>query len=124
MMDWKLQALLALAGGILVLIVGAGYKSYKFNDLPSPAEGGITFVVGTVFTALLAFMGGFDSWSSDLQGLLNSVESTATSEKEPISEIAGIVNSVGDSMLSMKSWFGEESNTSSHEDMMVGTMPF
>jgi hypothetical protein len=102
MMDWKLQALLALAGGVLVLIVGAGYKSYKFNDLPSPAEGGITFVVGTIFTALLAFMGGFDSWSSDLQGLLSSLEST-TSEKEPVSEMAGIVNSVGDSMLSMKS---------------------
>jgi len=123
MMDWKLQALLALAGGVLVLIVGAGYKSYKFNDLPSPAEGGITFVVGTVFTALLAFMGGFDSWSSDLQGLLGSLEST-TNEKEPVSEIAGIVNSVGDSMLSMKSWFGEESNTTTNEDMMVGTMPF
>ena len=123
MMDWKLQALLALAGGVLVLIVGAGYKSYKFNDLPSPAEGGITFVVGTVFTALLAFMGGFDSWSSDLQGLLGSLESTTT-EKEPVSEIAGIVNSVGDSMLSMKSWFGEESNTTTNEDMMVGTMPF
>ena len=124
MMDWKLQALLALAGGILVLIVGAGYKSYKFNDLPSPAEGGITFVVGTIFTALLAFMGGFDSWSSDLQELLNSVESTATSEKEPISEIAGIVNSVGDSMLSMKSWFGDDSSATTNEDMMVGTMPF
>ena len=123
MMDWKLQALLALAGGVLVLIVGAGYKSYKFNDLPSPAEGGITFVVGTIFTALLAFMGGFDSWSSDLQGLLSSLEST-TSEKEPVSEMAGIVNSVGDSMLSMKSWFGEESNATTTEDMMVGTMPF
>jgi hypothetical protein len=124
MMDWKLQALLALAGGVLVLIVGAGYKSYKFNDLPSPTEGGITFVVGTVFTALLAFMGGFDSWSSDLQGLLTSLESTTVSEKEPVSEMAGIVNSVGDSMLSMKSWFGEESNATTSEDMMVGTMPF
>ena len=127
MMDWKLQALLALAGGVLVLIVGAGYKSYKFNDLPSPTEGGITFVVGTVFTALLAFMGGFDSWSSDLQGLLASLESSGTAtvnEKEPVSEIAGIVNSVGDSMLSMKSWFGEESSTTANEDMMVGTMPF
>lgn len=124
MMDWKLQALLALAGGVLVLIVGAGYKSYKFNDLPSPTEGGITFVVGTVFTALLAFMGGFDSWSSDLQGLLTSLESTTATEKEPVSEIAGIVNSVGDSMLSMKSWFGEESSTTANEDMMVGTMPF
>jgi len=125
MMDWKLQALLALAGGVLVLIVGAGYKSYKFNDLPSPAEGGITFVVGTVFTALLAFMGGFDSWSSDLQGLLSSLESTATvSEKEPVSEMAGIVNSVGDSMLSMKSWFGDDSSATTSEDMMVGTMPF
>lgn len=124
MMDWKLQALLALAGGVLVLIVGAGYKSYKFNDLPSPTEGGITFIVGTVFTALLAFMGGFDSWSSDLQGLLTSLESTTATEKEPVSEIAGIVNSVGDSMLSMKSWFGEESSTTANEDMMVGTMPF
>jgi hypothetical protein len=124
MMDWKLQALLALAGGVLVLIVGAGYKSYKFNDLPSPTEGGITFIVGTVFTALLAFMGGFDSWSSDLQGLLASLESTTATEKEPVSEIAGIVNSVGDSMLSMKSWFGEESSATANEDMMVGTMPF
>lgn len=119
MIDWKLQGLLALAGGVLVLIVGAGYKSYKFNDLPSPAEGGITFVVGAVFTALLAFMGGFDSWSSDLQGLLGALES---SDKD-VPEIAGIVNSVGDSMLSMKSWFGEETATN-NEDMMVGTMPF
>lgn len=122
MMDWKVQALLALAGGVLVLIVGAGYKSYRFSDLPSPAEGGITFAVGTVFTALLAFMGGFDSWSSDLQGLLGSVE--GGSAKETASpEIAGIVSSVSDSMNSMKSWFSEESTAEQTEEMMVGTMP-
>ena len=119
MIDWKLQGLLALAGGVLVLIVGAGYKSYKFNDLPSPVEGGITFVVGAVFTALLAFMGGFDSWSSDLQGLLGALDVT---DKE-VPEITGIVNSVGDSVLSMKSWFSDETSTT-NEDMMVGTMPF
>ena len=118
MMDWKLQALMALAGGILVLIVGAGYKSYKFNDLPSPTEGGLTFIVGSIFTGLLAFMGGFDAWSSDLQGLLGPVTEVAK-EKEP--EIAGIVNSVSDSMKSMKSWFTEEA--SAIDDMMVGTMP-
>jgi len=122
MMDWKVQALLALAGGVLVLIVGAGYKSYRFSDLPSPAEGGITFAVGTVFTGLLAFMGGFDSWSSDLQGLLGSVE--GGSAKETASpEIAGIVSSVSDSMNSMKSWFSEESTAEQTEEMMVGTMP-
>ena len=108
MMDWRVQALLALAGGVLVLIVGAGYKSYRFSDLPSPAEGGITFAVGTVFTGLLAFMGGFDSWSSDLQGLLGSVEGAAPKETAT-PEIAGIVSSVSDSMKSMKSWFSEES---------------
>ena len=118
MMDWKLQALMALAGGVLVLIVGAGYKSYKFNDLPSPTEGGLTFVVGSLFTGLLAFMGGFDAWSSDLQGLLGSVATEGAKEKEP--EIAGIVNSVTDSMKSMKSWFTEEATA---DDMMVGTMP-
>jgi len=118
MMDWKLQALMALAGGILVLIVGAGYKSYKFNDLPSPTEGGLTFIVGSLFTGLLAFMGGFDAWSSDLQGLMGSVATEGAKEKEP--EIAGIVNSVTDSMKSMKSWFAEEATT---DDMMVGTMP-
>jgi len=122
MMDWKLQALLALAGGILVLIVGAGYKSYRFSDLPSPAEGGITFAVGTVFTGLLAFMGGFDSWSSDLQGLLGSLEGAAPKEVAS-PEIAGIVNSVSDSMKSMKSWFSEESAAEGTEEMMVGTMP-
>jgi hypothetical protein len=122
MMDWKLQALLALAGGILVLIVGAGYKSYRFSDLPSPVEGGITFAVGTVFTGLLAFMGGFDSWSSDLQGLLGSVEGAAPKEAAS-PEIAGIVNSVSDSMKSMKSWFSEESAAEGTEEMMVGTMP-
>jgi len=122
MMDWKLQALLALAGGILVLIVGAGYKSYRFSDLPSPAEGGITFAVGTVFTGLLAFMGGFDSWSSDLQGLLGSLEGAAPKEVAS-PEIAGIVNSVSDSMKSMKSWFSEESAAEETEEMMVGTMP-
>jgi hypothetical protein len=122
MMDWKLQALLALAGGILVLIVGAGYKSYRFSDLPSPAEGGITFAVGTVFTGLLAFMGGFDSWSSDLQGLLGSLEGAAPKEVAS-PEIAGIVNSVSDSMKSMKSWFSEESAADGTEEMMVGTMP-
>ena len=119
MMDWKLQALLALAGGIVVLIVGAGYKSYKFNDLPSPTEGGVTFLVGSIFTGLLAFMGGFDAWSSDLQGLLGPVATEGAKEKEP--EIAGIVNSVSDSMKSMKSWFTEE--VSATDDMMVGTMP-
>jgi hypothetical protein len=120
MMDWKLQAFLAVTGGILVLIVGAGYKSYKFNDLPSPTEGGITFVVGAIFTAILAFMGGFDSWSSDLQGLLGAMEVvTETKTQEP--EVAGLVNSVADSMKSMKSWFSEESAVS--DDMMVGTMP-
>jgi hypothetical protein len=121
MMDWKLQAFLAVTGGILVLIVGAGYKSYKFNDLPSPAEGGITFAVGTIFTAILAFMGGFDAWSSDLQGLLGAMDSVSevTKEKEP--EVAGLVNSVTDSMKSMKSWFTEESTSA--DDMMVGTMP-
>jgi len=118
-MDWKLQALLALAGGIVVLIVGAGYKSYKFNDLPSPTEGGVTFLVGSIFTGLLAFMGGFDAWSSDLQGLLGPVATEGAKEKEP--EIAGIVNSVSDSMKSMKSWFTEE--VSATDDMMVGTMP-
>jgi hypothetical protein len=118
MMDWKLQALMALAGGVLVLIVGAGYKSYKFNDLPSPTEGGLTFIVGSLFTGLLAFMGGFDSWSSDLQSLLGPVATEGAKEKEP--EIAGIVNSVSDSMKSMKSWFTEESTV---DDMMVGTMP-
>ena len=124
MMDWKLQALLALAGGILVLIVGAGYKSYRFSDLPSPVEGGITFAVGTVFTALLTFMGGFDSWSSDLQGLLGSVEGAAPSKEAAAApEIAGIVNSVSDSMKSMKSWFTEESAADGTEEMMVGTMP-
>jgi hypothetical protein len=120
MMDWKLQALMALAGGILVLIVGAGYKSYKFNDLPSPTEGGLTFIVGSIFTGLLAFMGGFDAWSSDLQGLMGSAITTeGAKEKEP--EIAGIVNSVSDSMKSMKSWFTEEASIV--DDMMVGTMP-
>jgi hypothetical protein len=69
-------------------------------------------------------MGGFDPWSSDLQGLLSSLESTTVSEKEPVSEMAGIVNSVGDSMLSMKSWFGDDSSATTSEDMMVGTMPF
>ena len=118
-MDWKLQALLALAGGIVVLVVGAGYKSYKFNDLPSPTEGGVTFLVGSIFTGLLAFMGGFDAWSSDLQGLLGPVATEGAKEKEP--EIAGIVNSVSDSMKSMKSWFTEE--VSATDDMMVGTMP-
>jgi hypothetical protein len=38
--------------------------------------------------------------------------------------MAGIVNSVGDSMLSMKSWFGDDSSATTNEDMMVGTMPF
>jgi len=122
MMDWKVQALLALAGGVLVLIVGAGYKSYRFNDLPSPAEGGITFAVGTVFTGLLAFMGGFDSWSSDLQGMLGSLEGGSVKETAT-PEIAGIVNSVSDSMKSMKSWFSEESAADGTEEMMVGTMP-
>ena len=120
MMDWKLQALMALAGGVLVLIVGAGYKSYKFNDLPSPTEGGLTFIVGSIFTGLLTFMGGFDAWSSDLQGLIGSAVATdSIKEKEP--EIAGIVNSVSDSMKSMKSWFTEEASVV--DDMMVGTMP-
>jgi len=122
MMDWKVQALLALAGGVLVLIVGAGYKSYRFSDLPSPAEGGITFAVGTVFTGLLAFMGGFDSWSSDLQGMLGSLEGGSVKETAT-PEIAGIVNSVSDSMKSMKSWFSEESAAEETEEMMVGTMP-
>ena len=122
MMDWKVQALLALAGGILVLIVGAGYKSYRFSDLPSPVEGGITFAVGTVFTALLAFMGGFDAWSSDLQGLLGSLEG-ASAKETAAPEISGSVNSVSDSMKSMKSWFSEESTAEGTEDMMVGTMP-
>ena len=122
MMDWKVQALLALAGGILVLIVGAGYKSYRFSDLPSPVEGGITFAVGTVFTALLAFMGGFDAWSSDLQGLLGSLEG-ASAKETAAPEISGIVNSVSDSMKSMKSWFSEDSTAEGTEDMMVGTMP-
>ena len=122
MMDWKVQALLALAGGILVLIVGAGYKSSRFSDLPSPVEGGITFAVGTVFTALLAFMGGFDAWSSDLQGLLGSLEG-ASAKETAAPEISGIVNSVSDSMKSMKSWFSEESTAEGTEDMMVGTMP-
>jgi len=103
----------------VVLIVGAGYKSYKFNDLPSPTEGGVTFLVGSIFTGLLAFMGGFDAWSSDLQGLLGPVATESAKEKEP--EIAGIVNSVSDSMKSMKSWFTEE--VSATDDMMVGTMP-
>jgi hypothetical protein len=123
MMDWKVQALLALAGGVLVLIVGAGYKSYRFSDLPSPAEGGITFAVGTVFTALLAFMGGFDSWSSDLQELLGSLEGATPSKETASPEIAGIVSSVSDSMNSMKSWFSEESAADGTEEMMVGTMP-
>jgi len=122
MMDWKVQALLALAGGVLVLIVGAGYKSYRFSDLPSPVEGGITFAVGTVFTALLAFMGGFDAWSTDLQGLLGSLEG-ASAKETAAPEISGIVNSVSDSMKSMKSWFSEESAAEGTEDMMVGTMP-
>ena len=122
MMDWKVQDLLALAGGILVLIVGAGYKSYRFSDLPSPVEGGITFAVGTVFTALLAFMGGFDAWSSDLQGLLGSLEG-ASAKETAAPEISGIVNSVSDSKKSMKSWFTEESTAEGTEDMMVGTMP-
>jgi hypothetical protein len=122
MMDWKVQALLALAGGVLVLIVGAGYKSYRFSDLPSPAEGGITFAVGTVFTGLLAFMGGFDSWSSDLQGMLGSLEGGSVKETAT-PEIAGIVSSVSDSMKSMKSWFSEESAAEETEEMMVGTMP-
>ena len=122
MMDWKLQALLALAGGVLVLIVGAGYKSYKFNDLPSPMEGGITFAVGAVFTAILGFMGGFDAWSSDLQGLLGALDSvTETKAEKEVPEVANIVNSVSDSMKSMKSWFTEEST--GVDDMMVGTMP-
>lgn len=122
MMDWKLQAFLAVTGGILVLIVGAGYKSYKFNDLPSPTEGGITFVVGAIFTAILAFMGGFDAWSSDLQGLLGALDSvTETKAEKEVPEVANIVNSVSDSMKSMKSWFTEEST--GVDDMMVGTMP-
>jgi hypothetical protein len=123
MMDWKLQALLALAGGVLVLIVGAGYKSYKFNDLPSPTEGGITFAVGAVFTAILGFMGGFDAWSSDLQGLLGALDSvTETKTEKEVPEVVNLVGSVSESMKSMKSWFADESPTSV-DDMMVGTMP-
>jgi hypothetical protein len=45
--------------------------------------------------------------------------SEVTKEKEP--EVAGLVNSVTDSMKSMKSWFTEESTSA--DDMMVGTMP-
>lgn len=122
MMDWKLQALLALAGGVLVLIVGAGYKSYKFNDLPSPTEGGITFAVGAVFTAILGFMGGFDAWSSDLQGLLGALDSvTETKAEKEAPEVVNLVGSVSESMKSMSSWFKEESAVT--DDMMVGTMP-
>lgn len=121
-MDWKLQALLALAGGVLVLIVGAGYKSYKFNDLPSPTEGGITFAVGAVFTAILGFMGGFDAWSSDLQGLLGALDSvTETKAEKEAPEVVNLVGSVSESMKSMSSWFKEESAVT--DDMMVGTMP-
>ena len=122
MMDWKLQALLALAGGVLVLIVGAGYKSYKFNDLPSPMDGGITFAVGAVFTAILGFMGGFDAWSSDLQGLLGALDSvTETKAEKEAPEVVNLVGSVSESMKSMSSWFKEESAVT--DDMMVGTMP-
>ena len=122
MMDWKLQALLALAGGVLVLIVGAGYKSYKFNDLPSPMEGGITFAVGAVFTAILGLMGGFDAWSSDLQGLLGALDSvTETKAEKEAPEVVNLVGSVSESMKSMSSWFKEESAVT--DDMMVGTMP-
>jgi hypothetical protein len=67
-------------------------------------------------------MGGFDSWSSDLQGMLGSLEGGSVKETAT-PEIAGIVSSVSDSMKSMKSWFSEESAAEETEEMMVGTMP-
>ena len=85
-------------------------------------EGGITFAVGAVFTAILGFMGGFDAWSSDLQGLLGALDSvTETKAEKEAPEVVNLVGSVSESMKSMSSWFKEESAVT--DDMMVGTMP-
>ena len=118
MMDWKLQSGLAAAGGLIVLIVSAGYKSYRFSDLPSGVESGITFLIGTVLTAILVFMGGFDSWAKDLSSLFE-VDLTKTPTVET-NDLSSVAKSVGDSMSSMKGWFQSDS---SDEEMMVGIMP-
>ena len=120
MMDWKLQSGLAAAGGLVVLIVSAGYKSYRFNDLPSGVESGLTFVVGAIVTAVLTFMGGFDSWAKDLTGLFAEADLTKTPTVET-KDLASVAKSVGDSMSSMKSWF--QSDSAGDDDMMVGIMP-
>jgi hypothetical protein len=119
MMDWKLQSGLAAAGGLIVLIVSAGYKSYRFSDLPSGVESGITFLIGSVLTAILAFMGGFDSWAKDLSGFFGEVDLTTTPTVET-NDLSSVAKSVGDSMSSMKGWFQSDS---SDEEMMVGIMP-
>ena len=119
MMDWKLQSGLAAAGGLIVLIVSAGYKSYRFSDLPSGVESGITFLIGSVLTAILAFMGGFDSWTKDLSGFFGEVDLTKTPTVET-NDLSSVAKSVGDSMSSMKGWFQSDS---SDEEMMVGIMP-
>lgn len=121
-MDWKLQSTIAIVGGIVVLIVGAGYKSYKLQDLPTPKESGITFFVGTVFTAVLSFMGGFDTWAKDIQDLVGVVSGSATVTTPPSNEFSGMVEKVGDSMKSVSSWF-QRGSVIDDDDMIVGMMP-
>lgn len=128
MMDWKLQSILSLAGGIIVLIVGAGYKGYSSSDLPSIKESGITFFVGAVFTAILSFMGGFDSWQSELSSLFSSKElitlPSSTIPSSSTADFSGMVNQVSDSMKSVSSWFQSTASSDDKDEMMVGTMPF
>ena len=122
MMDWKLQSFFAVAGGLLVLIVGAGYKSYRYKDLPTVQESGIVFAVGTVLTAILAFMGGFDAWSKDAEGLFGLAAAVAT-DADKKDDIGNMVSQVSDSMKGMTNWF-QSTESSSEEDMLVGPPPF
>lgn len=122
MMDWKLQSFFAVAGGLLVLIVGAGYKSYRYKDLPTVQESGIVFAVGTVLTAILAFMGGFDAWSKDAEGLFGLATAVAT-DADKKDDIGNMVSQVSDSMKGMTNWF-QSTESSSEEDMLVGPPPF
>jgi hypothetical protein len=125
MMDWKLQSFFAVAGGLLVLIVGAGYKSYRYKDLPTVQESGIVFAVGTVLTAILAFMGGFDAWSKDAEGLfgLAATATAAATDADKKDDIGNMVSQVSDSMKGMTNWF-QSTESSSEEDMLVGPPPF
>ena len=125
MENWSTQVIITFVGGLIVLIVGAGYKSYKYKDLPNIKESGVTFFVGAVFSAIASLFGLLDNFVVDFESILGNESDVKKPHPETLtgSEFSGMVSKVTENMNSVSNWF-KGSDEKKSEEILIGAIQF